>query len=106
MTEIEKLYSLAGVEKKLYCDICKAREHSLGLCAETKCDVFYPPFTAVKQIQLILFMLNTFRQDFNCRVEDVKINLDTLAKGVAQEVINCWQDLTSAEQNEIRRILE
>lgn len=60
MTEVEKLYELAGIEKKLYCDICKAQEHALGLCAETKCDIFYSPFTAEKQIEIIKLLSNKY----------------------------------------------
>ena len=56
MSEITKLYENAGVKKLLYCDICKAQEHALGLCAETKCEPFYPPFTAEKQIELIKWL--------------------------------------------------
>ena len=56
MSEIEKMYENAGIKKLLYCDICKAQEHALGLCAETKCEPFYPPFTIEKQLELIKFI--------------------------------------------------
>ena len=60
MNEIEKLYKNVGIKKLLYCDICRAQEHSLELCAETKCEPFYPPFTTNKQIAILMFILNKF----------------------------------------------
>lgn len=63
MNEIEsqvvKMYSNAGIKKLLYCDICRAQEHALGLCAETKCEPFHPPFTAEKQLELIKWLAKT-----------------------------------------------
>ena len=60
MSEVEKMYENAGVKKLLYCDICNAQEHALGLCAETKCEPFYPQFSAEKQIAILIFILNKF----------------------------------------------
>ena len=134
MTEVEKLYELAGVEKKLYCDICKAKEHALGLCAETKCDVFYPPFTTEKQIELIKWLANIERngdKDMNMTIrnnsnhpyyyfglahnssnsEDDNWGYGeglgkTFEEGLVRLVIDLWQGLTEAEQNEIKEILK
>ena len=111
MTEVEKLYELAGVEKKLYCDICKAQEHALGLCAETKCDVFYPPFTAEKQIELIKKLGNiNIDIDNGCymssEILEVEAHCDDFEETLAEFVINLWQDLTSDEQEQIREILK
>ena len=65
MSEIEKMYENIGIKKLLYCDICKATEHALGLCAETKCEPFYPPFTAEKQLELIKYFSNNYNISIN-----------------------------------------
>ena len=118
MTEVEKLYSLAGIKKQLYCDICKARERALGLCAETKCDVFYPPFTAEKQIELIKWLIKSFDIDFSQIGQRIDTSLDginciggigsagTFEESLCMAVNDLWQDLTEAEQNDIREILK
>ncbi len=111
MNEVEKMYKLANIKAKEYCD--RDSDACMNCCPEWKnrqdCWKYksiMPPFTAEKQIQLILFILNTFKQGFNCRVEGGKISLDTLARGIAQEVVNCWQNLTEEEKQQIKEILE
>ena len=130
MSEITKLYENAGIKPKysgwldmgdldtqmtyIQCDTKEEWDECVFISRSSyssddedydKPKMEYPPFTAEKQIQLILFILNTFKQGFNCRVEGGKISLDTLARGIAQEVINCWQDLTEEERKQIKEIL-
>ena len=113
MKEIEKLYSLAGVKKQLYCDICKAREHSLGLCAETKCDVFYPPFTAEKQIELIKWLIinRGLKPDYDekewgfCTYYIGGYYRETFEEALANLLNELWQDLTDTEKEQIKEIL-
>lgn len=120
MNEIEKMYSNAGIKKLLYCDICKAQEHALGLCAETKCEPFYPPFTAKKQIELIKWLgksKNGFGV-FNDGTEGLSCHCDfhwewfrkdfyaeDFDNALAGLINNLWQDLTEEEKEDISGIL-
>lgn len=115
MSEIEKLYENAGIKKLLYCDICKAQEHALGLCAETKCEPFYPPFTAEKQLELIKWLTNKF-YFFNIEYENDEFSCSNgilsgfkhkkLRESLVDYINTLWQDLTDTEKAEIKRILE
>lgn len=118
MTEIEKMFENAGTKKLLYCDICKAQEHSLGLCAETKCEPFSPPFTAEKQIELIKFLLKNYEgvdinkknNRFNFLVDNATFigchhNDKSFEESLAGVTNDLWQSLTDQEKEEIRRIL-
>lgn len=117
MNEVEKMYENAGIKKLLYCDICKAQEHALGLCAEIKCEPFYPPFTAEKQLELIKWLCDTdyYITEF-CRLIDTReyyIETDykhfqssSFEETLAGLINNLWQDLTDADKAEIKNILE
>ena len=114
MTEIEILFENAGIKKLLYCDICNAQKHALGLCAETKCEPFYPPFTAEKQIELIkwlakhygnIHILNNVARGFAIGIEGVSFNLKKFEEIIAMVLNTFWQDLTDQDKEEIRRIL-
>ncbi len=122
MSEIEKLMQNAGVKKLLYCDTCKAQEYALGLCAETKCEPFYPPFTAEKQLEIIKWLaykthitigkgLPWGQYDDNWWTVTSKkgysgMNAYNFEEALAQILNNLWQDLTEEEKAEIKRILE
>lgn len=132
MSEVEKLYRLAGVEKELEqpaecrknpyitCDGCMLYDN--GKCLNRK---DYPPFTAKKQIAIIKLIskqgqviienwekdnrgLNvTFRANSNLRYITMDcITRKTVEEALAQIVNDLWQDLTAAEQNEIREVLK
>ena len=121
MNEVEKMYENAGIEKLLYCDICKAQEHALGLCAETKCEPFYPPFTAEKQLELIKWLAK--RQDFgleyypNSKVWDVQTQFSwefycktykhkEFEQAIAGLINKLWKKLSEEERKQIKEILE
>lgn len=128
MSEITKLYENAGIKKLLYCDICKAQEHALGLCAETKCEPFYPPFTPEKQIELIKLLINhpmldeislffnepskTYNLrvyslpeigDFRSTYTETQNSFEDMLAGL---INNLWQDLTEEEKQQVKGILE
>ena len=102
MSEITKLYENAGVEKLLYCDICKAQEHALGLCAETKCEPFYPPFTTEKQLKILKIIVHSY--GFNAL--DKPIWGDGWAVAIARLVNIYWEVLSEKEKQQVKGILE
>lgn len=122
MNEVTKLYENAGIEKLLYCDICKAQEHALGLCAETKCEPFYPSFTAEKQLELYKYLCKPFLittryyfDEFSLTAENtfewktmtkVSATGKTYEECIAKLVNNLWQDLTDTDKVQIKEILE
>lgn len=136
MTEVEKLYELAGVEVE-HTDECVLADkywnneelaneyetfdnylafncpHQNDACyadCEYAYDKYiYPPFTAEKQIAILQLLTNrkgypdyeTWGQHFDCFAQFYNFP-DALAK-----MVNAlWQDLTEAEQNEIKNILK
>lgn len=107
MSEVEKMYEKVGVKKLLYCDICKAQEHALRLCAETKCEPFYPPFTAGKQLKILCFIVNkkhsvTFHDQV---LNGDKLTLEKIQENLAWAINRIWKDITEEEKEQIRSIL-
>ena len=115
MSEVEKLYKLAGVNKKC---IDKRYEKCTGVCFDCKYFI-YLPFTAEKQFELIKLISITkgilIKQnrifigfetgnpkDLKC-AEDLDLNFEETLAGL---INNLWQDLTEQEKAEIKRILE
>lgn len=107
MSEIEKLYKNAGVEKEWkplpYGDI----------------EEYYPEFTAEKQLELIKWLSITKAilikqnrmfvgfetgnpEDLKC-VEDLDLSFEETLAGLINHL---WRDLTESEKSEIKRILE
>lgn len=114
MSEVEKMYEKVGVKKLLYCDICKAQEHALGLCAETKCEPFYPPFTAGKQLELIKWLIkydelhaDSNDNEYGCATLNYSGKYKKCFDESLASVINneLWKDLTEQERTEIAEIL-
>lgn len=107
MSEIEKMYENTGIKKLLYCDICKAQEHALGLCAETKCEPFYPPFTAEKQLKILCFIVNNKHSvTFHDQIfGGDKLTLDKIQEDLAWAINRIWQDLTEKEKQQVKGIL-
>ena len=123
MSEVEKLYSLAGVEKKEYgyCDWdsnCPYPHHKCNNeCPYWKIKkVDFPPFTAEKQIEIIKWLLDKtdlylhrHKTDFTYSIASGSYAVNKykdFKESIAEFMNIIWQDLTSAEQNEIRRILK
>ena len=111
MNEIEKLYKNVGIEP-----IVRDNAIGRGYYIEHQRVEEYPPFTAEKQIELIKFLLDKYCDirirknlegdyyiksfnDISCFSEDFE---ETLASFTNTHL----QDLTAAEQNEIREILK
>lgn len=116
---IQKLYEIAGVEKRLDCKKCGAENFALGQCAEVNCQATYPPFTAENQLELIKFIikswdliLNHKGNRFNLCADTYKtiigthISNEQFDQALASLVYELWQDLTDDQKQEIKRILE
>lgn len=109
MTEVEKLYKLANIQKR---------------CVVYSDSYYYPPFTAEKQIAIIKWLAKNkqgFGLDYyadlssgawECGVKfEWEVYKYTKENEVFEEALvslinNLWQDLTEAEQNEIKEILK
>lgn len=113
MSEVEKLYSLAGVDKVCTHTIInpeRCNHRRMTRCCG--CDwLELPPFTAEKQIELIKKLGNiNIDIDNGCymssEILEVEAHCDDFEETLAEFVINLWQDLTEAEQNEIKNILK
>lgn len=124
MSEIEKLYELAGVEyydryfsclkdEDLTCqDNCEICDNA----KEVKC---YPPFTAEKQIELIKWFVTHYAEletlEITYYLNDC-FQISSCAKSshfetsfedaIAGLINNLWKDLTSEEKQQVKGILE
>ena len=114
MSEVEKMYELAGIEKKITCscsDTCY--DGSPSECEG--CPSFkLPPFTAEKQLSLIKWLgirdeLNFYQSKitrdwvfYNYEKEATHYNFE---QGLASWVNYLWQDLTKEERKQIAEIL-
>ena len=108
MSEIEKLYELAGAK---YCDKCR---HDSEFDCIYMCKIKYPPFTAEKQLELIKWL--AFRDyitivayisgEYHSEHDKYNANEKSLEGCLARLINNFWQDLTEEEKAEIKRILE
>jgi len=124
MSEIEKMYENAGIEKekKQQCVQSYKTENGIGICIDfNKRDdylYFYPPFTAEKQLELIKWLMN---KSFSySTVEDkdgvkywFEIDYETSSHGfksfeetIADTINEMWQNLTEEEHKQIKNILE
>lgn len=129
MSEIEKLYRLAGC-KKIFCDCAKCKKTDCinkYIDQDTCVTLTYSPFTAEKQLELIKWLIH------RCFYLDLNIMPDQKSYGLGfkyqpsdeykNEQSECctntnfsevlaactqiiWHDLTKTEQKEIREILE
>ena len=121
MSEVEKLYELA--EPNRDCNLYKNyRECPMKHTQCEDCENFvYPPFTDEKQIKIIewlgnskaffdanetIFSLITNYKDKNGVVKGYEGRGNSVDSCLASLINNLWQDLTEAEQNEIREILK
>lgn len=112
MNEIEKLYKNVGIEEPI------AR---LKIFKDDNGKIYtQPPFTAEKQIELIKWLANYERfccwkfkptnqwviYDSTYLVDGRDIANSNFEECLASWVISIWDDLTEAEQNEIKNILK
>ena len=51
-----KFYETFNIKPKLDCKLCGAADIALGLCADTNCDVSYPPITDTILLKLIVLL--------------------------------------------------
>lgn len=108
MSEIEKMYENAGIEK-------------IELDYPDNFEPFYPEFTAEKQIELIKFLMK--QEDFSWTIsqqnEETKYifyvgyeyssgefgGFKEFTEALAGIINNLWQDLTEEEHKRIKEIL-
>lgn len=117
MSEIEKLYRLAGIDKKLICPHFCSKNDCFSSCEKYK-DIkeYYPPFTAEKQIAILkALVLNNKAMSITqyyphkqfCINNDMFIGIgEDFGEALAMFVNKLWQDLTESEQEQIREILK
>ena len=99
MTEIEKMYSLAGVKKACQKDI----KFEQCIFSPSDCGNYtYPPFTTEKQLEIVQYILFS-KWWMNLKRLQFAENFEEALAGLVNDL---WQDLTEAEQNDIKRILE
>ena len=138
MSEITKLYENAGVEKevikgcydyysKLGIDIWKendCRGKNCDTCKKDKSIKRYPPFTAEKQIAILITLANynlyedtkkLLIDSFNGEIyigfyQDITLTANAtdtdFAECVAKLINSLWQDLTEEEKQQVKEILE
>ena len=137
MSEIEKMYENAGIKPDCtYLFLVDgngeneaARTISIGSKADLKrwivdCGVkgkvikstntlkpFYPPFTAEKQISLIIFLSYKYGKGLliNLRTMDKDIDIydfELFGECLAKLVNELWQDLTEEEKQQVKEILQ
>ena len=92
MSEIEKMMQNANVKKHW-------NSTPYGGIEE-----YYPPFTAEKLINLVMFLIN--KGDFDIKKGSVDITFESFTSCIAGLINNLWQDLTEQEKASIKNILE
>lgn len=111
MSEIEKLYKLAGLE---YCQKCR---HDSEIDCIYLCENKHPEFTAEKQIQLLQELTKeSLRLEINYDYEDIPTwNIEGVVRGESQRTFeealasyinSLWQDIKEEDKIKIKRILE
>lgn len=133
MSEIEKMYENAGIEKvkDYYCPNCETKledwvgKHKGYICPNERCDYAlcdaeedfqeclehlsyrekYPPFTAEKQLSLMAFLINR-KVGLSFKTEQGEITIEAISRGLAGIVNRIWQDLTEEEKQQVKGILE
>lgn len=112
MTEIEKLYENAGIEKD-----CVVMHECLGTHSKCRnCNKrFYPPFTAEKQLEIMKFLLNKsvyYDTDgdreywFHLSDEIKNSKYREFDEAIAECINKMWEDLRDYEKVQIKEILQ
>ena len=111
MGEIEKLYENAEVKLRKVCTNvdCDCDKVFCDECEYFKDNIF--AFTAEKQIELIKKLGNINMDiDNGCymssEILEVEAHRDTFEETLAEFVNNLWRNLTEAEKQQIKEILE
>lgn len=120
MNEIEKMYENAGIGKRMSCFFtCSGETCSVDCEHFEKLDMSYPPFTSEKQIELIKLLIK--HEDFCWTIaqqgKDTKYvfyvgyehssgDFKEFTEAIAGIINDLWQDLTDAEKQQIKEILE
>ena len=107
---IQKLYELAGVEKRIFSAVIQ------GEFPQRIHERCYPPFTPEKQLELIKWLakniifgvlIHTFDSKFRFNIFKNRVISHTdFSQALAGLVCELWEDLTPEQQAEIKRILE
>ena len=116
MNEVEKMYENANIKQDRMCEwTCRGSEYCSTNCEHYEStQLYYPPFTAEKQLELIkwLALRDTFDmmawQNGECHIEHDKYNANenSLENCLARLFNDLWQDLTEEERKQIKEILE
>ena len=113
---IEKLYELAGIEKKSHCDYtCNSRYFCSTNCTHYNEKIEeYPPFTAEKQLELIKWLATTRPIHITNICGDWVIEgmvrygkkYKDFSQALAGLVCELWEYLTLEQREEVRGILQ
>lgn len=121
MSEIEKMYENAGINK-IGIKRCSGIKQSVCLHNCNECESFdykYPPFTAEKQIEIIKFLIGkhaSFNMFKNYEQKDLYMvyyecryfpkQYLPFEEALAESINYLWQSLTSEEKLQVKGILE
>ena len=101
MSEIEKLYENAGIEKEFI--PCPANYYGYDCTRnnwddeDCPCDIEgYPPFTAEKQLELIKLLI----KDYYYYLDAIDVN--NFENSLAKLINDLWQSLTEQEKEQIK----
>lgn len=121
MNEVEKMYENAGIKKKPYCELnCSITKNDFectSYCLHYEDEgLYYPPFTAEKQLELIkwlakfddFYVLKDFEFDKYRALCGLVASeyIDTFEEMLANLILNIWDELTKAQKAQIKEILE
>lgn len=128
MSEIEKMYENAGIERtpaeahclRCWYGTCVLSEKECKKKNKQKCKDFkgsiidgkYPPFTAEKQIELIKLLakgevkINNEDGEYEFSVIDTVSDFSSFEESLADLVNRMWLDLTEEEKQQVKGILE
>ena len=115
MSRIEKLYENAGIGQ--VCNTCELRGYKRLCPTKELCVRVNPPFTAEKQLELIIFLANrevrispTYISSgyYLKNLSKIKSsrNISTFENSLAQHINAIWQNLTEEEKQQVKGILE
>ena len=118
MSEIEKMMQNANIKQNRMCEwTCKDNDFCNAKCEHYEStQLYYPPFTAEKQIELIKFILGKgvyydtdkdYKEFWFHYTDDIE-NADykPFEEAVCEFINVAWQDLTEEEKQQVKGILE
>lgn len=117
MNEVEKLYENANIKKDRMCEwTCRGSEYCSTNCEHYEStQLYYPPFTAEKQLNIVKFLLNksVYYDTYGDReywfhlsdeIENSKYR--EFDEAIAECINKMWEDLRDYEKVQIKEILE